>query len=123
MISSAAKSRTLARAVTSLTARSSGMGSVEIANFRVRFQSSAAVVDESDSPASFSPDKMIDDARYKATTEVPESLLRSDGASSQFNISGNFREGRAAYLDLQATTPLDPRVLDTMLPYMVSQIL
>lgn len=29
--------------------------------------------------------------------------------------------GAPLYLDMQATTPLDPRVLDTMLPFMTDQ--
>lgn len=42
-------------------------------------------------------------------------------APSKFNIRGSFTEGRSVYLDMQATTPTDPRVLDAMMPYMTQQ--
>ncbi len=42
--------------------------------------------------------------------------------TNRFSIQGTFREGQASYLDASATTPLDPRVLDKMMPFMVSSI-
>mmetsp|Transcript_65074 Transcript_65074/g.181958 ORF Transcript_65074/g.181958 Transcript_65074/m.181958 type:complete len:505 (-) Transcript_65074:132-1646(-) len=70
-------------------------------------------------PTSFSHQKMESDARYKTTLDVPESLMQAPPEESPFSIQGKFREGRAAYLDMSATTPLDPRVLDAMAPYMI----
>jgi len=64
---------------------------------------------------------METDKRYQGTAEVPESLLGSANSEEDesFSIKGKFLEGRAAYLDMSATTPLDPRVLDTMAPHMI----
>lgn len=84
--------------------------------------SSRPLSSEAQAPSSFSHEKMASDKRYQPTTEVPESLMMNSEADGDnpFSIRGEFRDGRAAYLDMSATTPLDPRVLDAMAPYMVS---
>lgn len=64
---------------------------------------------------------MKTDKRYQPSSEIPDSLLRDveNAENSPFSIRGQFREGRAAYLDMSSTTPMDPRVLDAMAPYMI----
>mmetsp|Transcript_16993 Transcript_16993/g.23930 ORF Transcript_16993/g.23930 Transcript_16993/m.23930 type:complete len:497 (-) Transcript_16993:284-1774(-) len=82
--------------------------------------SSSSSVQDAEAPASFDPKKMESDPRYQATTSIPESLQQSDRQQQgPYNIRDTFKEGRAVYLDTSATTPLDPRVLDKMLPYMI----
>lgn len=79
-----------------------------------------AMSSDPQAPSSFSHDKMEVDKRYQGISAVPESLLSSSEENSPYSIRGQFREGRAAYLDMSSTTPLDPRVLDAMAPFMVS---
>ena len=89
----------------------------------VYLRSFSAAAPESESPTSFTAEQMEKDKRYAASgnVNVPESLLGGgDGHDEGYSIRGEFRDGRPSYLDMSATTPLDPRVMDAMAPYMVS---
>ena len=75
-------------------------------------------------PTTTSPEKMSQDKRYQTENPVPKTVLDSMGSNedhSGFSIVGTALEGRPAYLDSQATTPQDPRVVDAMLPFMLGK--
>lgn len=98
--------------------------------FRVKgLRSSAGNVRKSFStqapPSTTTFEKMQGDKRYEVKSKVPDSVLDNMNSdviySPGFSIKGESIDGRPAYLDFQATTPQDPRVLDAMMPFMVSQ--
>jgi cysteine desulfurase len=70
------------------------------------------------SAATQPPTPPVFDAPAKSSGSTHADASKSD---NKFNIRGTFQEGRSVYLDMQATTPTDPRVLDAMLPYMTQQ--
>eukprot|EP01038_Epipyxis_sp_PR26KG_P012945 gene12945-17357_t len=54
---------------------------------------------------------------FSTATLLKDEVIASPG----FSIKGEALDGRPAYLDFQATTPLDHRVLDSMMPYMTER--
>uniref|UniRef100_A0A8C8YPR4 NFS1 cysteine desulfurase n=1 Tax=Prolemur simus TaxID=1328070 RepID=A0A8C8YPR4_PROSS len=52
--------------------------------------------------------------RLRVADHAPQSAVPSDTAAAPESVL------RPLYMDVQATTPLDPRVLDAMLPYLVN---
>ena len=61
--------------------------------------------------------------RYASPQEAPPHPQGEGPEEEAFSIQvkGATLEGRPLYLDLAATTPMDPRVLDRMLPFMTGQ--
>ncbi|CAN0495998.1 unnamed protein product, partial [Ectocarpus sp. 12 AP-2014] len=75
--------------------------------------------------SSTSFDKMKQDKRYTPANKVPDEVLSAMGSdeifSPGFSIKGQALAGRASYLDMQATTPMDPRALDAMMEYQLER--
>lgn len=63
--------------------------------------------------------------RQIASRQTVRSLRRCFSTETEnkfkFNIQGEASPGRSVFLDLQSTTPLDPRVLDAMLPWQLHE--
>ena len=61
--------------------------------------------------------------RARGTASVAASARGGGGGvvDPEFEMKGVTLRGRPLYLDMQATTPLDPRVLDAMLPFFTEQ--
>ncbi|CAH1117506.1 unnamed protein product [Phaedon cochleariae] len=57
--------------------------------------------------------------KYLVSFNTSNTSRKYSTADDRFRIKDTF-EGRPLYLDAQATTPLDPRVLDAMLPYLTN---
>ena len=56
--------------------------------------------------------------KVKEPSDNHDTPSSSNGVNKfKFNIIGEALPGRSAFLDLQSTTPVDPRVLDAMLPW------
>lgn len=71
-------------------------------------------------PTTVTFEKMESDPRYKAGIKID---IDETYEGDRFSIKGAAIENvRPSYLDMQSTTPLDPRVLDAMLPHMMVRI-
>jgi cysteine desulfurase len=108
----------LSRSASRVASRAASHGT-HVAATTMTITSRSVNTNEPVARSTFSPEKMESDKRYQGINKVPEGLFAEAPQDSKYSIVGAAREGRAAYLDMQSTTPLDPRVLDAMAPYMI----
>ena len=58
---------------------------------------------------------------FSAEAKTAEPAAAAAAGPEGFSIKGMARDGQPAYLDLQATTPMDPRGRDAMMPWQMSE--
>ncbi len=85
-------------------------------------RATAASVASTASRSSSTIVKNNNNATRRSFSSAAAAVEETDDNDGRFSIQGTFREGRASYLDMSATTPMDPRVLDKMMPFMVSDV-
>lgn len=65
--------------------------------------------------------RMARSAHRRTARMFSTSAALEESVDAGYSIKGDAIDGRPVYLDMQATTPLDPRVLDAMLPFLTER--